>query len=147
MPAWSAPRLAPPESTKAVCGGRGPPTRWPRIARALVATAATAARARARCLARDLVAGRRQRIPEASEGVHALAAGVTGALVAGECVDRVAVVGDLRLAVGARRGSQHRGARAAAGRRLAAGAQRRPGSGACSGAGALGARVLLEEVE
>src|SRR3954465_7200395 len=131
MPAWSAPRLAPPESTNAVMG-------WALVAKTAAAAAATTAGR----LGGHLVAGGRHRVPAGAEGVHALAAGVTGALVAGEGVERVAVVGDLGLAVGARGRSHHRGARPAAHRRLAARAQRRPGTGACSGAGALGAGVL-----
>src|SRR3954447_5257595 len=134
MPAWSAPRLAPPESTNAVMG-------WALVAKT-AAAAATAGR-----LGGHLVAGGRHRVPAGAEGVHALAAGVTGALVAGEGVERVAVVGHLRLAVGAGGAAQLRGAGPGAGHRLAAYPERRPRARACSGARALGARVLLEQVE
>ena len=60
----------------------------------LVAKAAAGARCR-----RDFVARRRQHVPEAAEGVHALPVRVAGLLVGREEVERVAVVGDLRLAV------------------------------------------------
>src|SRR3954470_2104100 len=134
MPAWSAPRLAPPESTNAVVGS------------ALVANAPTPT-ARARRLGGDLVAGGGDHVPAGAESVHALAARVAGVLVARERVERVAVVGHLGLAVGARGGAHHRGVRPGGDGRLAACAQGRPGAGACAGAGALGARVLLEQVE
>src|SRR4051794_12138502 len=134
MPAWTAPRLAPPESTNAVVGS------------ALVANAPTPA-AGARRLGGDLVAGAREHIPTGAEGVHALAVGVAGALVAREGVERVAVVGHLGLAVGARAGAHERDARPAADRGLAARAQGRPGARAGAGARALGPRVLFEQVE
>src|SRR4051794_28251797 len=75
----------------------------------LVAAAATAA-AGARRRAGHLGAGGGNRVPTGAERVHALAVGVTGVLVACEGVERVAVVGHLRLAIGAGRGAEHRGA-------------------------------------
>src|SRR3954469_19516979 len=112
----------------------------------LVAKAA-ATTARARGLAHDLVPGRRNRIPEAAECVDALAARVTGILVARVGVERVAIVGDLRLTVGPRSCSEHRGICPAAGRRLATGAERWPRARAGARAHALRPRVLLEQVE
>src|SRR4051794_23284175 len=112
----------------------------------LVAATATAT-ARARRRAGHLVAGGGDRVPAGAERVHALAARVAGALVAGEGVDRVAVVGHLRLAVGARCRSHDRGGRAAADRRLAARPRRGAGIGACCGAGALCYGELREPVK
>src|SRR5512132_2776737 len=62
-----------------------------------------------RCRRGHLLTCRRHRVPEAAEGVHALAARVARACVAGERVERVAVVGHLRLAVRALGGRDHRG--------------------------------------
>src|SRR5687767_9310898 len=58
---------------------------------------------RARCLLGDLVAGGGHDVPGGAERVQALAVCVAGLLVAREQVERVAVVGHLRLAVGAGR--------------------------------------------
>src|SRR4051812_14647657 len=90
--------------------------------------------ARARRCRGDLGAGRRQYVPGCAEPVAALAGGLAGLAVALEAVERVAVVGDLRLPVGARDRAEQRGLRAAAGRRLAARAQRGPRRGASAGA-------------
>src|SRR3954454_2038890 len=109
----------------------------------LVAIAA----ARARRCRGDVVPARRQHIPGSAEPGAALAGGVAGVAVALIAVERVAVVGDLRLAVGPRNRAEQRGLRAAAGRRLAARAQRGPCRGASAGARALRARVLREQVE
>src|SRR3954470_23792754 len=103
--------------------------------------------ARARRCRGDVVPGRRQHIPGSAEPGAALAGGVAGLAVALEAVERVAVVGDLRLSVGARDRAEQRGLRAAAGRRLAACAQRGPCLGASAGARALRARVLRDRVE
>src|SRR4051794_1559408 len=103
--------------------------------------------ARARRCRGDVVPGRRQHIPGSAEPGAALAGGVTALAVALIAVERVAVVGDLRLSVGPRGRAEQRRLRAAAGRRLAACAQRGPCLGASAGARALGARVLLEQVE
>src|SRR3954452_13343521 len=135
MPAWTAPRLAPPESTNAVVGS------------ALVAKTAPTPATGARRLGGDLIAGGGEHVPAGAEGVHALAVGVAGALVAREAVERVAVVGHLGLAVRARAGAHQRGGRPAAAGGLAAGAQGGSGARAGAGARALGPRVLLEQVE
>src|SRR3954454_24555957 len=116
----------------AAARGRPRPPAAPGTARLVAKAAAARVRVRARGLAHDLVPGRRNRIPEAAECVGALPARVTGILVTREQVDRVAGVGDLRLTVGPRGCSEHRGIRPAAGRRLAAGAERWPC--ACAGA-------------
>src|SRR3954469_14574725 len=108
-----------------------------------VAIAATRAR---RCRG-DRVPGRRQHVPGSAEPGVALAGGVAAVAVALEAVERVAVVGDLRLAVRARGRAEQGGLRAAARRRLVARAQRRPCGGASPRARALGAGVLLEEVQ
>src|SRR3954469_25691657 len=109
----------------------------------LVAIAA----ARARRCRGDVLPGRRQHIPGSAEPGAALAGGVAGLAVALETVERVAVVGDLRLAVGPRNRAEQRGLRAAAGRRLPARAQRGPRRGASAGTRALLARILLPQVE
>src|SRR3954470_7791494 len=109
----------------------------------LIAIAAPRAR---RCRG-DRVPGRRQHVPGSAEPGAALAGGVAGLAVALEAVERVAVVGDLRLPVRARGRAEQGRLGAAARRRLAARAQRRPCGGASSGAHAPGAGVLLEEVE
>src|SRR5512133_148014 len=115
----------------------------------LVAAAAAAAGACARgcCAGGDRVAGRGHDVPRAAESVDALAVGVAGVLVLLEQVERVAVVGHLRLAVGARRRTDLRGGQPAADRRLAARPDRRPSDCAGAGARALGPGVLLEEVD
>jgi hypothetical protein len=51
----------------------------------------------------DLVSGGVNHVPVPAEGVDALAVRVAGLLVAGERVERVPVVGDLRLSVGPHR--------------------------------------------
>src|SRR3954471_5989947 len=104
-----------------------------------VLVAIAAARAR-RCRG-DVVPGRRQHVPGSAEPGAALAGGVAGLAVALIAVERVAVVGDLRLSVGARDRAEQRGLRAAAGRRPAARAQRGPCLGASAGARALRAGV------
>jgi len=75
------------ERRSAETRGDGSECRWAR--RSLVADS------RVRRRADDLVTRRRERVPQAAEGVHALAVGVAGLLVAREEVERVAVVGDL----------------------------------------------------
>src|SRR4051812_26267312 len=110
----------------------------------LVAIAAAARARRCRC---DLVPGRRQHVPWRAEARVALAGGVAGLAVALIAVERVAVVGDLRLPVGPRGRAEQRGLRAAASRRLAVRPQRGPCRGASAGARALRARVLREQVE
>src|SRR3954467_12239712 len=79
----------------------------------LVAIAA----ARARRCRGDLVPGRRQHVPGGAEAVAALAGGVAGLAVALIAVERVAVVGDLRLTVGPRGRAEQRRLHAAAGGR------------------------------
>src|SRR3954454_9439237 len=58
--------------------------------------------ARARRCRGDVVPGRRQHVPLCAECGDVLAVGVAGLAVALVAVDRVAVVGDLRLSVGPR---------------------------------------------
>ena len=101
----------------------------------------------ARGLAGDLLSGWAERVPAGAEVGQALASGVAGLLVAGVEVERVAVVGDLRLAVRPGGGSDQRGVCPAADRRLAARPQRRPSAGAGAQAGALRARVAPEQIE
>src|SRR5512132_3144527 len=113
---------------------------------AAAAAAAAGARARGCCAGGDRVAGRGHDVPRGAESVDALAVGVAGVLVLLEQVERVAVVGHLRLAVGARRRTDLRGGQPAADRRLAARPDRRPSDCAGAGARALGPGVLLEEV-
>src|SRR3954468_10608148 len=108
---------------------------------------AIAAAARARRCRGDLVSGRREHVPRCAESVDGLAVGVAALAVALVAVERVAVVGHLRLAVGPRGRAEQRGLRAAAGRRLAARPQRGPCRGAPAGARALRARVLREQVQ
>src|SRR3954452_93710 len=117
------------------------------IAGRSVGLVATAAASRAGRLTGRLVARGGQREPAGAERRHALAVRVAGRVVAVEAIERVAVVGDLRLSVGALGGCDHRGARAAADRGLAARPQRRPCGGAGPGAGARRPGVLLEQVE
>ena len=83
---------------------------------------------------RARTSGRRRR--------HALAVGVAGLLVAREEVERVAVVGDLWVAVRAGGGRDDRSSRSAADRRLAGRPERRPVDCAGAGARALRPRVL-----
>jgi ABC-type phosphate transport system ATPase subunit len=106
-----------------------------------------AATARPRPLSGDRVAGGRERQPCGAEGVAALAVGVAGLGVAGEQVEGVPVVGDLRAAVGAGDGGNAGGAHSGADRRLPRAAQRRPVGCAGVEARALRAGVFLEQVQ
>jgi len=56
---------------------------------------ASVAEAATRSLSGDRIARWGQRVPEATEGIYALAVGVSGLLITREDVNRVAVVGDL----------------------------------------------------
>src|SRR4051794_26656707 len=112
--------------------------------RASVATAATSG---ARGGSGDRRPGGRDGVPEGAEGVYPLAGRIARALVAREPVQRMAVVGHLCLSIGPRRGSNHRGTRPGAGRRLAGCPQRWPCAGAGAKAGALGPRVFPEQVQ
>src|SRR4051794_10691710 len=102
---------------------------------------------RLRRVAGDLGAGRGHHEPCAAERHQALTVRVAAGLVALEAIERVAVVGHLRLPVRPLRGTDLRGLRAGAGRRLAAHSDRRPGLGARTVARALGPLVLPEEVD
>src|SRR5436190_4774627 len=85
-------------------GSRGLAAEWPPVCSLLglgwLVTASAGTR-RARRLTGDRVSRRRQREPATAERCKALAVGVAGLLVALVEVVRVAVVGDLRLPVGA----------------------------------------------
>src|SRR6185295_9948638 len=107
----------------------------------------TAAGARLRRLAGDLGSGRRHGEPPAAECVDPLTVDLTGLLVALIAIERVAVVRDLRLAVGSLDGSEHLGIGSGSVSRLSAHPKGRPRSRAGTGAGALVLRVLLEQVE
>src|SRR5215208_4531660 len=111
--------------------------------RTLVRVAAT----RARGLARRLVAGGREDVPLRAERIDVLASGVARLLVSLEEVKGMVVVGHLRLAVGALRRAEHRRGHAGAGARLATRRDGRPLRGARTEARALGAGVLLEQVD
>src|SRR3954454_9841318 len=91
--------------------------------RVLVATDAPAP---ARGPAGDLGSAGGQREPLGAEGGRSLSVSVPGLLVVHVEVERVPVVGDLRLAVRSSGGSDQRPFRPAADRRLAARPQRRP---------------------
>src|SRR3954469_20993521 len=108
---------------------------------------ASVARTAPRPLPGDDVPGGRQGKPPASEHVQALAVGVAGLLVGRVEVERVAVVGDLRLAVGTRGrsdlGSRHGGSYYG----LAGDAGRRPSRGAGAGALTCCSDVLPEQVQ
>src|SRR5262249_24495432 len=108
--------------------------RLPRNRRSLVV--------RADALARGV-----HRVPARAERAHALAAGVAGLGVARVVVERVAVVGDLRGAVGALGDAEQGLADAADALGIAAREQRRPVVGARARAAALARRVLLEQVQ
>src|SRR3954453_13495488 len=82
-------------------------------------TRALVADSRVRRHADDLVTGRGERVPQAAEGVHALAVGVAGLLVTREEVERVALVGDLWFSVRAGAGRDDRSSRSAADRGFA----------------------------
>src|SRR5438477_11904474 len=58
----------------------------------------------------DLRATARQDVPLRTELVDVLAGGIAGLRVAGEVVERVAVIGHLGSAVGSLRGAEQRGA-------------------------------------
>src|SRR5215218_9856159 len=117
--------------------------RAPAGQRTLVRIAAT----RARGLARHLVARGREDVPCRAERVDVLASGVARLLVSLEEVEGLAVVGHLRLPVGALRRADDRRGHAGAGARLATRRDGRPLRGARTEAGALGAGVLLEQVD
>src|SRR4051812_39559863 len=117
------------------------------LSKVLVATAAGIRAVRARRPAGDYVACRGQHVPGAAERTHTLSTGVADLPVAHEEVQRVAVIGHLPVVVGAVGGGHHRGLHSLADCRLAADSQRRPVAGAGAEAGALGALVLLEDVE
>src|ERR671921_739727 len=76
---------------------------------AVSSVAGGAARGRGRL--GDLLAGRREGDPATAERVQALAVGVAGLHVVLEAIERMAVVGDLRRAVGPLGGCDHRGPR------------------------------------
>src|SRR5215211_1739690 len=95
----------------------------------------------------DLVAGRRQHVPLGAERLDALAVGVAGLAVTGEVVQRVAVVGDLGLAVGPGGGPQQRRGNASPSPWRPVGGVGRPAAGAGAIAGGAGALVLLEQVQ
>src|SRR3954447_21258108 len=108
---------------------------------------ASVARTAPRPLPGDRVPGGRQGKPPASEHVQTLAVGIAGLLVGRVEVERVAIVGDLRLAVrtrgcsdlGSRHGGSYHG--------LASDAERRPSRGAGAGALTCCSYVLLEQVQ
>src|SRR5829696_7047883 len=110
-------------------------------------TSVRIAATRARGLARHLVARGREDVPLRAECVDVLASGVARLLVSLEEVEGVAVVGHLRLALGALRRAEHRRGHAGAGARLATRRDGRPLRGARTEAGALRAGVLLEQVD
>src|SRR5258705_5192033 len=95
----------------------------------------------------DLRSGRRHRVPDASEGVHALTVGLARLRVLDEGVERVMVVRHLETSVGALRRPDERCHRAAGKGRLPARDQRWPGDRALSGARARAVAVLSEQIE
>src|SRR3954453_24073921 len=95
----------------------------------------------------DLAAGAVQHEPLGAERFEALAVGLTRASVLHEPVERMPVVGNLLDTAEPRGCAQLRRRDAGAGVRLAGRSQRWPRLGAHSGAFALGALVLLEQVK
>src|SRR5215217_1024275 len=134
-------RSPPPEALSSGCQFRS---------RASGSPGSRAARRRSvrpRGLAGDLLSPWAEHVPAGAEVGQALASDVAGLLVAGVEVERVAVVGDLRLAVRPGGGSDERGICPPADGRLARRSQRRPDAGAGTQARALRPRVAPEQIE
>src|SRR3954447_9422669 len=108
---------------------------------------ASVARTAPRPLPGDHVPGGRQGEPPASEHLQTLAVGVAGLLVGRVEVERVAIVGDLRLAVGTRGRSDLGSGHSGSYHGLAGGAERRPSRGAGAGALTCCSDVLPEQVQ
>src|SRR6185436_16876010 len=95
----------------------------------------------------DLCSGRRHRIPDASEGAHALTVRLSCLRIFDERVERVMVVRHLEASVGAPRRPDQCCPRAVGDARLPARDQWWPEACALSGAGTFAVAVLPEQID